>query len=114
MRIGSAFHIATSGLRAAARRLQVSASNVANMNTDGYKASRTIDTATPDGGVETSVERVQDAGPAILRDGQLVEGSNTDLVAETVTQIQALQAYRANMTVAKTAAELLEEASRDS
>ena len=112
MRIGSIFSIATSGLRSAAQRLKASAQNVANMNSDGYKAQRTVDIATAEGGVETYVERVQNPGPMLIRDGQLVEGSNTDLVAETVNQIQAVQAYRANIAVAQTAAEMFEETSR--
>lgn len=113
MRIGSIFSTATSGLRAAVKRVNISAHNVANMNTDGYQAQRTIDSATPDGGVETRVEQVEEPGPAILRDGHLIQGSNTNLVTETVNQIQALQAYRANMAVVKTASEMIEDTARD-
>jgi len=113
MRIGSILSIASSGLKAASKRFALSAQNLANMNSDGYKASRTIDVATEDGGVESHVERVQNPGPAILRKGELVEGSNTDIVQDTVNQMQALQSYRANISVVKTASEMLEETTRN-
>ena len=113
MRIGSIFSIAASGLRSAAQRLKVSAHNVSNMNTDGFKAQRTIDVADQGGGVSTHVSRVDEPGPVIIRDGQFVEGSNTNLVVETVNQIQAVQAYRANLNVAEAAAEMLEETTRE-
>ena len=76
--------IAALGMTQASRQLGASAHNVANVGTDGFVAARS--------GVATS------AGPAplVLRDGALVAGSGTDLVAETVNQVAALATYRAN------------------
>ena len=76
------------------------------MNTDGFKAKQVTQQSHPEGGVETHIVPVHDPGPIILRDGHFIEGSNTNLITETVGRIEALQAYRANIAVMKTAEEL--------
>ena len=78
------------------------------MNTDGYKAGRIIDSASEEAGWRAMPKELKTQVQP-CSDGKLVEGSNTDLVRETVNQIQALHSYRANLSVAKTAAEMLEE-----
>lgn len=88
---------ALSGLLHQSRRLEVSAHNVANVATEGFQASRAIGEELPSGGVATRITPTDDSSPLLLADGELITGSNTDLVAEVVTQISARAAYGANL-----------------
>ena len=89
---------------------QVSANNVANMNTNGFHSSRVEFETGPDGqGVQAqgSYENTS-AGPLVpggeyvqCSGGQrseelLVEGSNTDLATEMVQMIENEHAFAAN------------------
>ncbi|MCR6495687.1 flagellar basal body protein [Thermomonas sp. S9] len=47
--------IARSGMQAAAQRMQVAASNTANRHTDGFERRDAVQTASPDGGVQTRI-----------------------------------------------------------
>jgi flagellar basal-body rod protein FlgC len=116
--------IALSGLNAASRRLQVSASNVANAqstgalpNADGtvpagapqaYAPLELVQTASAGGGVQTSVTAVTPSTTAVFdpqasfanQDG-LVASPNVDLAQEFVGQLLASYSYAANATVLK-------------
>jgi len=100
---------AVTALSAESVRLDVSASNVANVSTDGYRAMRVTNEATAGGGVRTRID--EPATPA----GQLLTGddgrdrvlSNVDLGAEVVTQISAQHAFEANLAVLRTGDEML-------
>ena len=96
MRVSS---IALSGMQAESRRLEVSANNVANVSTDGFRPSTVRQTDERTGGTKASVEKPDDSSflPA--------DGAGTDLVQEAITQISAVAAYKANAAVAKTAAD---------
>ena len=96
------------GMHAAARRHDATAHNVANLNTDGFESVETVQQTVPGGGVASSVQKTGDPSPVIWRGGQLVVGSNTDLVRESVNQITSLGAYRANAAVFRTADEMTE------
>ena len=92
---------AQSALMAQSKRLHASAHNTANLQTEGYK-SLTVsvqEAGSPGSGVETTVERTDTPGPALLDDGGTIigEGSNVDLVDEAVTRITAKRAYEANL-----------------
>lgn len=80
--------IALSGMNAAQTQLNVSAHNVANLSTEGFKRQQTVQTEQPDGGVKTSVKRSP------------VEGNA--LEADVVSQLQAKNAFLANLAVFKT------------
>ena len=80
--------IALSGMSAAQTALDASASNIANASTPGYKRREAVNTASPQGGVAASVQRATEEGPAL----------ETDLVA----QLQAKNAFLANLAVFKT------------
>lgn len=80
--------IALSGMNAAQTQLNVSAHNVANLSTEGFKRQQTVQTEQPDGGVKTSVTRSP------------VEGNA--LEADVVSQLQAKNAFLANLAVFKT------------
>ena len=81
--------IALSGLQAAQVQLQASASNIANLSTPNYKRQQVVQSAQPGGGVNTQVQSVDHAGPA--------------LEADVVDQLQAKNAFLANLAVFRTA-----------
>ena len=114
--------IALSGLNAASRRLQVSASNVANSQTTGalpnadgtvpagaptaYTPLALVQTASAGGGVQTSVTTVTPPTTAVFdpqasfanQDG-LVAAPNVDLAQEFVGQLLASYSFAANAAV---------------
>jgi flagellar basal body rod protein FlgG len=89
----------SSGLLAASARVEQSANNVANLNTDNFKARRVVTREEPESGVSYRSVPTQAAAPSYSRDGRLVVGSNTDVVEETVEQIGAVNAFKANLAV---------------
>lgn len=94
--------IASSGLRAAARALEVSSSNVANMATPGFSPSRTELSATRDGGVQADVRRdVQQSSDDIVS-----HVSGTDVTSELISMMSAQRAFTASMTVLKAEQEM--------
>lgn len=117
--------IAVSGMNAAARRLEVSASNVANVtstgalpNADGtlpagasqaYAPLELVQTASAGGGTQTAVTTVTPAttaaydpqAPFANQDG-LVAAPNVDLAQELIGQLIASYSFAANATVLRT------------
>ena len=94
--------IARTGMQAAEARAERSARNVANVNTDGYLASRVTTQEARDGGV--TYRSVPNDTPKLTynRDGRQAAMSNTDLAQETVERIGAASAFKANLAVLKT------------
>ena len=88
MAINSLPSIVASGMQAAQAQLQVSANNIANLNTEGYHRQELQQSAQAQGGVSTSVRRAAEAG--------------SDLEADVVAQLQAKNAFLANLAVFKT------------
>lgn len=80
--------IALSGMRAAQTSLDASAHNVANLNTPGFRRQEVVQTEDKEGGVSTTITQSPVEGPAL----------ETDLVA----QLQAKNAFLANLSVFKT------------
>jgi flagellar basal-body rod protein FlgC len=107
----SAIHTALSGLTAFAKQLDVVSHNVANVNTDGFKKSRTEFVEVETGGVLPVVQKDDSAGPAVLKDTShgptQVELSNVDLGEEAVNQIIAQRGFEANLRTLKTADDML-------
>jgi flagellar basal-body rod protein FlgC len=114
--------IALSGLNAAASRLQVSASNVANAQTTGavpnadgtvpagaptaYTPLELVQTASAGGGVRTAVTTVTPSTTAVFDPGAtfanangLVAAPNVDLSQELVGQLIASYSFAANAAV---------------
>ena len=91
--------IALSGLRASSAGLAVQANNVANQQSDGFKAKRVDLVAEASGGVRVSgvSEDPTPAGPG---------ASNVDLATEAVQGMGFDLMYRANLKVLKAADEL--------
>lgn len=106
-----AIDIALSGLTAFAKKLDVSAHNVANVNTDGFHKSRVEAVEVGTGGVLPVVQKDDSPGPSVLKDrgygAAQVELSNVDLGGEAVTQIVAQRGFEANLRTLKTADDLL-------
>ena len=107
----SAIHTALSGLTAFSKQIEVVAHNVANVNTDGFKKSRTEFVEIPIGGVLPVVEKDDSSGPTVLRDTggnqTMVELSNVDLGEEVVQQIVAQRSFEANLQTLRTGDALL-------
>ena len=107
MAIGG-IHIPASGMQANQFRVDVSANNVANINTDEFRAStvQTTDTYTNDTGQGTRVAATYTPsrpGPlATDTQGGQVEMSNTDAATEITGQMVAERAYGVNVAVAQT------------
>ena len=110
-----------SALYSLAPSLQVTANNLANVNTNGFKAGVTrFETGPRDQGVRIS-EITKDAKPGafiehplfIEEDGRVkqrmgwVESSNTDIAREFTNMISVEKAYLANLASIRTADEML-------
>lgn len=87
--MNSTSSIALSGMQAAQQQLQAAAHNVANVATPGFRRQEVQLRAQPQGGVTTELQRAQAEGAA--------------LEADVVAQLQAKNAYLANLSVFKTA-----------
>lgn len=116
--------IALSGMNAATRRLEVSASNVANSASTGalpgadgtvlagapqaYAPLKVVQTATAGGGTQTTVTTVTPATVAVsdpkapfANEGGLVAAPNVDLSGEMIGQMVARYSFAANATMLK-------------
>lgn len=85
-------NIALSGMQAAQTALNVSASNVANLGVQGYHRAEVMQAPVAGGGVSTLIGQAAQPGPAL----------ETDLV----DQLQAKNAFLANLKVFKTAKDM--------
>lgn len=81
--------IALSGMNAAQQQLNAAANNVANAGTPGYRRQEVNQRAQAEGGVTAEIQRANAEGAA--------------LEADMVAQLQAKNAYLANLSVFKTA-----------
>ena len=107
----SAIHTALSGLTALGKQIEVIAHNIANVNTDGFKKSKTEFVEIPSGGVLPVLEKDDSTGPTVLRDTggnqTMVELSNVDLGEEVAQQIAAQRSFEANLQTLRTGDALL-------
>jgi flagellar basal body rod protein FlgG len=95
---------AVSGLRAAQLRLDVAASNVANLSTPGYRPQQVALSDRADGGVGGTV--VPGQAPSTLAGLPAGEQpSGVDLIEEMATLVTAPIAYDANARVVDASAE---------
>jgi flagellar hook protein FlgE len=99
-----AMEAALSALGAFGIKLGVTANNIANVNTDGFKKSRAILKDTDPSGVTVSISRVNTPGSSIpSEDGspQMQESSNVDLGEEIINLKTTKYAYIANLKTIK-------------
>ena len=86
--------------------LGVTARNLANLNTDGFKASRQTDSEVSDSeGVRAKITTPQTPGPIVAMPERR-ELSNTDLAQEQVNLLTARRAYQANIKSLQAADEM--------
>ena len=106
-----AMYSGVSGLRAEGEALGVVGDNIANVNTDGFKKSKTEFVEIPSGGVLPVVEKDDSSGPTVLHDTggnqTMVELSNVDLGEEVAQQIAAQRSFEANLQTLRTGDALL-------
>ena len=81
--------IALSGMQAAQAGLQASAHNVANLQTEGFHRQELVQNERAGGGVDTDLRRATQEGSA--------------LESDVVAQLQAKNAFLANLAVFRTA-----------
>lgn len=107
----SANHTALSGLTAFGKKVEVTAHNVANVNTDGFKKLQTDFIEVPVGGVEATVRQDDSPGALVLKDTPpgpaQVDVSHTDLGQEAVNLIVSQRGLEANLTMLRTADQVL-------
>jgi flagellar hook protein FlgE len=98
MSLMNTMSVSISGMRAAANQMALSAHNVANAQTPGFRADRMTIQELPSGGVTTSAEPVA-VGAPVISPSQTLPLSNVDLSLEVINQMLANQAFKANSTV---------------
>lgn len=102
----SATGIAQSGLEVASLTLDVSAHNVANTLTEGFRPGRVEPAELEAGGVTATVTRPPDPLAEVRADRALLVPSNVDLARELTSQTRAAAVYRANLAALETAQQL--------
>jgi len=90
--VSDALSIAASGLGAAAAAINMTARNLANLNTAGYQSQQSVFTDAPGGGVSVS-SVTNDSG------GTGAQGNNVDLATQMVNLGQEKLLYDANAAV---------------
>lgn len=100
-----------SAISAFSKQMNVTANNVANVNTDGFKKSRTTLQEGSFGGVRPDVDVVDTPGitKPVHENGETreVETSNVDLAEELTESITTQSAVKANLKTIQTADEML-------
>ncbi len=102
-----------SGVSAFGRNLDLTANNIANSNTDGFKKSRTefVESAPAGLGVQTEIQKIDTPGVEALENTpqgqQLVEQSNVDLGEEMVNLIISQRGFEMNLAALRVQEETL-------
>ncbi len=101
-----------SALRAFGTKVKISADNVANLLTDGYKKRRVTLNQGPEGEVIPDIEKIETPGYQILDKGPsgemvLKELSNVSLEEEIPQTMISSRSYQANLKMIETEDEML-------
>jgi flagellar basal-body rod protein FlgC len=100
-----------SALFAFGKKMGVTANNIANVQSDEFKKSRTVLKEGLHGDVQVDIDRIETEGPLIPEsiDGETTykEGSNVDLAEEIPQTIPTQRGYEANLKVIQTKDEML-------
>jgi flagellar basal body rod protein FlgG len=105
-----ALKAALSALDAYGQKVDVTANNIANLNTDGFKKSRAVLQEADSSGVIVSISKVNTPGAPILSEdgtGEVRESSNVDLAEEIVNLQTAKRGFEANLKTLKAEDEML-------
>ena len=104
----SSMQTSLSGIRAAIDRQDLSARNMANVNSDGYKSYTARSVEGEKGGVKVETGRDDSEGSLYAKgDGTLAESSNVDVARELTYQISAGHQMGANVVALKTADKMI-------
>jgi flagellar basal body rod protein FlgG len=101
---------ALSALRALGKKVEVTANNVANVDTVGFKKKRAIFQEASPSGVTVSIEQVNTPGGPLPPDegkADIRESSNVAVEEEMVDLIATGHAYTANVKLLKAEDEIL-------
>ncbi len=107
--MSAAFGIAISAIRALFTKLDVTANNIANANTDSFKKSRVDMQESAPGGVKVSISTVDTPGDLVPpAEGETAarETSNVSLEEEMVNLIITQYTFSANLKTLKTEEEM--------
>ncbi|MEN6624405.1 MAG: flagellar basal body protein [Smithella sp.] len=107
-----AWGIALTALTAFDKKLDVSANNVANMETNNFKKSRVELQENSNGGVKVTISRDNIPGMELdlnARTGEAQQTSNVALEEEIADQIITRYSYEANILTIKTAERMQKE-----
>ena len=100
-----------SALNALQTKIQSTANNTANVNTDGYKKTRVTLQGDEPQGVTARVEKIETPGPMVYEQTKegttLVEKSNVELTEELPQMIISRRAFQANVKAIQAADEML-------
>ena len=100
-----------SALKAFDKKMNVSANNVANVETEEFKKSRATLVEGPESSVKVEITKQDNPGPTVVevKDGQIKEKemSNVDLTEEFSQSIIAQRGYDANLKTIRTQDEML-------
>jgi len=90
-----------SAMQASSLRMDISAHDVANINTPGFSQSRPVQTSLkPSGSHISAIQKIEPASPEL---------SATELAEESVEQIKSEKDFAANAAVIKTQDKMLGE-----
>ena len=107
----SALNGTISALKAFVTKMGVTADNIANVNTDGFKKNRAILKEDQNGGVRVEISRENRSGfrySGVENDrGVEKEASNVDLAEELPDLMMTKRAYQANLKTIETQDEML-------
>lgn len=107
----SPVHSSISAVNAFSTKMRVSANNVANVNTDGFKKSRVTLNEGQTGGVKATIAKVDTPGypKQISEHGKVedVESSNVDLTEEMTDSISTQHGHQANLKSIKVHDEMI-------
>ena len=107
--MSEAINTALSALGATLRKLDVTANNIANANTQDFKKSRASFEETAPAGVKVTISRVETPGTPLPPDEVIGEGhemSNVSMEEELVDLITTQHAFAANIKTIQTEDEM--------
>ena len=106
-----ALNASVSGVKAFQQKLNVTANNVANINTDEFKKQRASLIEGDNGGVRVKIDEIDTPGypKDTVADGEVVksESSNVDLAEEMTETIITQVGYDANLKVIQSLDDML-------
>jgi len=93
------------------KKVETTAHNVANVNTDAFKRTKATLNEGENGGVTVTLQQMNEPGPTVYEQTangeELVEQSNVELTEEMPNLLLARRSFQANIKVIQTEDEML-------